>query len=63
MRNTETALLAAVEALIQPLYAALATGTDLGAIVATLAAELSRLAAGQPPAPPPRPTSRGAFWK
>ena len=62
LRNTETALVAAVEALLQPLYAALATGTNLGAIVTTIAAELAKLATGQP-APPPRPTSRWAFWK
>lgn len=58
----EDALVAAVEALLQPLYTALATAANLDAVVATLVAELAKLASGQPP-PPPRPTSRGAFWK
>ncbi len=60
----EDALVAAVEALLQPLYTALATTTNLDAVVAVLVAELAKLASGHAPPPPPaRPTSRGAFWK
>ena len=56
------ALIAAVETAVQPLYAALATGTNLDAVLTTLVVELARIVKGGPPAPP-RPPSRGAFWK
>ena len=55
------ALIAAVEAAVQPLYAALATGANLDAVIAAVAVDLGHIVTGT--APPPKPSSRGAFWK